>query len=60
MESAEFTGKEEEANNEQRYGKESPPPISITATLNLLKFQAEIKAISKAIFSSVVTEMLLK
>jgi hypothetical protein len=50
MESAEFTGKKEEANNEQRYGKESSPPIIITATINLLKFQAEIKAISKGNF----------
>jgi hypothetical protein len=49
-ESAEITGKEEEANNEQKYGKDRPPPIIITATVYLLKFQAEIKTISKGNF----------
>jgi hypothetical protein len=34
---AEVSGKEDETSNFQRSGKERPPPIIITNTINLLK-----------------------
>jgi len=47
------TNREEEESETptlQQKEKERPPPIILTATINLLKFQVEIKAISKGNF----------
>jgi len=49
-EAAENKGEEEGSGNSQGNGKERPPPIIITAQINLLNFQGEIKAIKKVSF----------
>jgi len=49
-EAAESKGEEEGQSSSQRNGKERPPAIILTAQINLLKFQGEIKAITKGSF----------